>query len=107
MNKEEILKVIYELPKEKVNNPISAYSSIDMKDIENVIDKMNENKTYIDLVKENVKLQQENKELKEDKNKVWEWVIYKQQHSIEPVISTDELDDILEILGDKEKGSEE
>lgn len=40
--------------------------------------------------------------LKEDKKKVWEWVIYKQQHSIEPYISTDELDEILEILGDKE-----
>ena len=41
-------------------------------------------------------------QLKEDKKKVWEWVIYKQQHSIEPFISTDELDEILEILGDKE-----
>lgn len=47
-------------------------------------------------------VERDNRQLKEDKKKVWEWVIYKQQHSIEPVISTDELDEILEILGDKE-----
>ena len=41
-------------------------------------------------------------ELQQRIDKAWEWVIYKQQHSIEPVISTDELDDLLEILGDKE-----
>lgn len=58
---------------------------------------------YYNLLEERIsRLLNENKQLKEDKKKVWDWVIYKQQHSIEPVISTDELDDILEILGDKE-----
>ena len=36
------------------------------------------------------------------KKKVREWIIYKQQYSIEPFISTDELDELLDILGDKE-----
>lgn len=54
--------------------------------------------SYYNLHGKYCKLQQENKQLKEDKKKVCEWVIYKQQHSIEPVISTDELDEILEIL---------
>lgn len=36
------------------------------------------------------------------KKKVRDWIIYKQQYSIEPFISTDELDEILSILGDKE-----
>ena len=32
------------------------------------------------------------------KKKVWNWIIYKQQYSIEPFISTDELDELLDIL---------
>ena len=32
------------------------------------------------------------------KKKVWNWIIYKQQYSIEPFISTDELDELLVIL---------
>ena len=35
------------------------------------------------------------------KKKVWNWIIYKQQYSIEPFISTDELDEILSILGEQ------
>ena len=32
------------------------------------------------------------------KKKVWNWIIIKQQYSIEPFISTDELDELLDIL---------
>ena len=32
------------------------------------------------------------------KKKVRDWIIYKQQYSIEPFISTDELDELLDIL---------
>lgn len=32
------------------------------------------------------------------KKKLWDWVIYKQQYSIEPFISTDELDELLDII---------
>ena len=36
------------------------------------------------------------------KKKVWNWIIYKQQYSIEPFISTDELDELLDILKEVE-----
>ena len=39
-----------------------------------------------------------NLELGRLKKKVWNWIIYKQQYSIEPFISTDELDELLDIL---------
>ena len=32
------------------------------------------------------------------KKKLWNWIIYKQQYSIEPFISTDELDELLDIV---------
>lgn len=32
------------------------------------------------------------------KKKVLDWIIYKQQYNIEPFISTDELDELLDIL---------
>ena len=32
------------------------------------------------------------------KKKVRDWIIYKQQYNIEPFISTDELDELLDIL---------
>ena len=36
------------------------------------------------------------------KKKVRDWIIYKQQYSIEPFISTDELDELLDILKEVE-----
>ena len=36
------------------------------------------------------------------KKKVWNWIIYKQQYSIEPFISTDELDELLVIVKEVE-----
>lgn len=61
MNKEEIMKAIENLPHIEIDNkrPISAFNSVDIKDIEKVIDSMNENKTYIDLVKENKQLKKQ------------------------------------------------
>ena len=36
------------------------------------------------------------------KKKVRDWIIYKQQYSIEPFISTDELDELLDIIKEVE-----
>ena len=36
------------------------------------------------------------------KKKVWNWIIYKQQNSIEPFISTDELDELLDLVEKEE-----
>lgn len=36
------------------------------------------------------------------KKKVLKWIIYKQQNNIEPFISTDELDELLDILKEVE-----
>ena len=45
--------------------------------------------------KENQEL---NKQIETLKKKLWHWIIYKQKYSIEPFISTDELDELLDIL---------
>lgn len=43
-------------------------------------------------------IQQENKRLQSIIKEVREWILFQQEHSMEPYIATDMLDDILEIL---------
>jgi hypothetical protein len=43
--------------------------------------------------------QKEIKRLKDIQNNIREWILYTQQHNIEPIISTDELDEILDLMG--------
>ena len=62
-----------------------------------------ERKPLIDLKNKYLSdLRCKNLEIGRLKKKLCNWIIYKQQYSIEPFISTDELDEILSILGDKE-----
>ena len=62
-----------------------------------------ERKPLIDLKNKYLSdLRCKNLEIGRLKKKVRDWIIYKQQYSIEPFISTDELDELLDILGDKE-----
>ena len=58
-----------------------------------------ERKPLIDLKNKYLSdLRCKNLEIGRLKKKVWNWIIYKQHYSIEPFISTDELDDLLDIL---------
>ena len=58
-----------------------------------------ERKPLIDLKNKYLSdLRCKNLEIGRLKKKVWNWIIYKQQYSIEPFISTDELDELLVIL---------
>ena len=58
-----------------------------------------ERKPLIDLKNKYLSdLRCKNLEIGRLKKKVREWIIYKQQYSIEPFISTDELDELLVIL---------
>ena len=58
-----------------------------------------ERKPLIDLKNKYLSdLRCKNLEIGRLKKKVWNWIIYKQQYSIEPFISTDELDELLDIL---------
>ena len=58
-----------------------------------------ERKPLIDLKNKYLSdLRCKNLEIGRLKKKVRDWIIYKQQYSIEPFISTDELDEILDIL---------
>ena len=58
-----------------------------------------ERKPLIDLKNKYLSdLRCKNLKIRRLKKKVWNWIIYKQQYSIEPFISTDELDELLDIL---------
>ena len=58
-----------------------------------------ERKPLIDLKNKYLSdLRCKNLEIGRLKKKVWNWIINKQQNSIEPFISTDELDELLDIL---------
>ena len=58
-----------------------------------------ERKPLIDLKNKYLSdLRCKNLEIGRLKKKLWNWIIYKQQYSIEPFISTDELDELLDIL---------
>ena len=62
-----------------------------------------ERKPLIDLKNKYLSdLRCKNLEIGRLKKKVWNWIIYKQQYSIEPFISTDELDELLVILKEVE-----
>ena len=60
------------------------------------------NKELIHLMKRIVELQQQNKKYKEVIDKLKEWIYIVQQNKdnkhLEPFISTDELDELLDIL---------
>ena len=61
-----------------------------------------ERKPLIDLKNKYLSdLRCKNLEIGRLKKKVMKWIIYKQQYSIEPFISTDELDELLVILKEK------
>ena len=58
-----------------------------------------ERKPLIDLKNKYLtNLRCKNLEIERLKKEVRDWIIYKQQYSIEPFISTDELDELLDIL---------
>ena len=58
-----------------------------------------ERKSLIDLKNKYLSdLRCKNLEIGRLKKKVLKWIIYKQQYNIEPFISTDELDELLDIL---------
>ena len=62
-----------------------------------------ERKPLIDLKNKYLTdLRCKNLEIGRIKKKVWDWIIYKQQYSIEPFISTDELDELLDIVKEVE-----
>lgn len=67
MNKEELLKAIMKLPKEKPNIPITTMNSINVDDLISAVDRLNEVPNYNDLLKEN-------KQLKDNWNKLREWL---------------------------------
>lgn len=53
MNKEELLKAIMKLPKEKPNIPITTMNSINVDDLISAVDRLNKVPTYDELLKEN------------------------------------------------------
>ena len=53
MNKEELLKAIMKLPKEKTNIPITTMNSINVDDLISAVDRLNKVPTYDELLKEN------------------------------------------------------
>ena len=62
-----------------------------------------ERKHLIDLKNKYLRnIRCKNLEIGRLKKKVWYWIIYKQQNSIEPFISTDELDELINILKEVE-----
>lgn len=58
MNKEELLKAIMKLPKEKPNIPITTMNSINVDDLISAVDRLNEVPNYNDLLKENKQLKE-------------------------------------------------
>ena len=73
MNKEELLKAIMKLPKEKPNIPITTMNSINVDDLTSAVDRLNEVPNYNDLLKEN-------KQLKDNWNKLREVIRKKQAY---------------------------
>ena len=67
MNKEEFLKEIMELPKIETNNSISAMNVINVDDLMSAVDRFNKVPDYNDLLKEN-------KQLKDNWNKLKEYI---------------------------------
>ena len=62
-----------------------------------------ERKPLIDLKNKYLSdLRCKNLEIGRLKKKVRDWIIYKQQYSIEPFISTDELDELLDLVEKEE-----
>mgnify|MGYP001774292612 CR=1 FL=1 len=53
MNKEELLKAIIKLPKEKPNIPITTMNTINVDDLISAVDRLNKVPTYDELLKEN------------------------------------------------------
>lgn len=58
MNKEELLKAIMKLPKEKTNIPITTMNSINVDDLISAVDRLNKVPDYNDLLKENKQLKE-------------------------------------------------
>lgn len=107
MNKEELLKAIMKLPKEKTNIPITTMNSINVDDLISSVDRLNKVPTYDELLKENKKQKEvidksidfiENGDLLylATKNSI----VYRNNIEIRAV--ADRLNDLLQILEDKE-----
>lgn len=99
MNKEELLKAIMKLPKEKPNIPITTMNSINVDDLISAVDRLNEVPNYNDLLKEN-------KQLKDNWNKLREyigieWYSYDNE-SVECEVAGDILDKMQELQGSDE-----
>ena len=99
------MKKLYNKIKEKLNELLDVilykkqikYLQKKVKELEE------ERKPLIDLKNKYLSdLRCKNLEIGRLKKKVREWIIYKQQFSIEPFISTDELDELLAILKEVE-----
>ena len=73
MNKEELLKANMKIPKEKPNIPITTMNSINVDDLTSAVDRLNEVPNYNDLLKEN-------KQLKDNWNKLREVIRKKQAY---------------------------
>lgn len=107
MNKEELLKAIMKLPKEKTNISITTMNSINVDDLISSVDRLNKVPTYDELLKENKKQKEvidksidfiENGDLLylATKNSI----VYRNNIEIRAV--ADRLNDLLQILEDKE-----
>ena len=90
--------------KEKFNESLDliVYKE-QIKYLQKKVKELEERKPLIDLKNKYLSdLRCKNLEIGRLKKKVMKWIIYKQQYNIEPFISTDELDELLDIL--KESG---
>ena len=65
MNKEELLKAIMELPKTETDNLISTMNSVNVDDLMSAVDRFDKVPTYDELLKENKKLKDNWNKLKE------------------------------------------
>ena len=87
--------------KEKFNKSIDVILYKEqIKYLQNKVKELEEErKPLIDLKNKYLtNLRCKNLEIERLKKEVRDWIIYKQQYSIEPFISTDELDELLDIL---------
>lgn len=100
MNKEELLKAIMKLPKEKPNIPITTMNSINVDDLISAVDRLNEVPNYNDLLKENKQLKDNWNELKEYIGT--EWYCYDNE-SVECEVAGDILDKMQELQGSDNK----
>lgn len=108
MNEEKItgLEFLKDIP--KTNGLVSAYGSVNLEQLSNVIKRFKKIPNYDEILKDNNKLQQENKQLKEDKKKAREYIKEKYNYILGDIsfLDHDELIDrkqilfILKILGD-------